>query len=145
MTTKQDQTRARANKAAVTKVCKAIDANQIDQTDLLKVWQRINEALAKGSVGFRWRLVDPALGLDFTEDELTIGDAEVIKARCGATVAECEPLSDATHYGALVYAWLVNHQGRDSVDAATLVQGIPINKAAETIRQEAIAPDPKGL
>lgn len=142
-TTKQNQ--AKANKAAVTKVCKAIDANQIDQIDLLKVWQRINESLAKGSVGFRWRLVDPALQLDFTEDELTIGDAEVIKARCGATVAECEPLRDATHYGALVYAWLVNHQGMDSVDAAKLIQGIPINKAAETIRQEAVTPDPKDL
>lgn len=145
MATKKEQQQASALKNAAKKVDDAIRNGTLDQGVMIGLWRHINEALIAGSVGTRWRLTDAALRIDFTEDDLTLGDAAIIKARTGLTTGECDPLSDATVYAAIAYAWLVNHEGRDSADADALVNDIPINVAADNIKVEVVAPDPKGL
>lgn len=131
------------SREAYRKVLKAVRAGQLGHAESVTLWTSLNEAFVAGAVGVRWKITDPALGVEFTEDDLTLADAEVIKQRTGARAAEVDILGDATHYAAVLYAWLVNHQGRDAVDAAALVSNIPVNRAADCYSTVAVGPDPK--
>ena len=145
MATKAEADKAKRLTAAYRTVNKAVQDGRLAHAEAIDLWSNLCEQLVQGNVGFRWRIVDPALNVDFTEDDLTLADADVIKQRTGCRTADVEILEDATHYAAVLYAWMVNHQGRDAVDAAKMIAGVPVNRAAECVQRVAVGPDPKGL
>lgn len=150
MASKAEAQKARALKTAFKKVNDAIRSgapagspHQLKAADAIELWSNLNELLVKGEVGFRWEINVPAFGISFTEDDLTLNDAEIIKQKTGARAADVDLRGDATHFAALVYAWLVNHQGHDAADAAKMVGGMGVNDAQDCITTVAVGPDPK--
>lgn len=150
MASKAEQQKARSLKAAFKKVNDAARSGlavdtptQLSLSDAIELWTNLNELIVKGKVGHRWQINIPAFQICFTEDDLTFLDADIIKQRTGARAADVELREDATHFAAVVYAWLVNHEGRDAVDAAKMTDGMRINDAQDCITTVAVGPDPK--
>lgn len=141
---KAEQARRERVTAAIKTVKDGIRSELFDRAEVVSLWMDINEALVKGSVGTRYAFTNRALGVEFTEDDLTLGDAEIIKQRTGVRTGDLDPIGDATHFSAVMYAWLVNHVGLDSAEASKRVNGITVNDAAESVSTVAVGPDPKG-
>lgn len=129
--------------AAYRQVLQAVRRDSLGGDRQIELWQTINEALVAGAVGTRWKITDRALGLEFTEDDVTLRDANVLKQRTGLTVETADPLRDATVYQALCFSKLVNERGMDTVDAERLVGDIGVNAAAANISVVVVSPDPK--
>jgi hypothetical protein len=138
------ETRARkARAAAMTpaqRAASAIRKGECD-ADLADVLNALMERVSTGEVALRWRLdLDD---LHVTEEDLTLGEADMLERLLGCTWGEVNPLKSAEHAAALIRVCLVSRTGITTEEASDLTKGYPVKRVVDAITQYAETDPPK--
>ena len=126
------------------RVLDCIRRDAYSDVEVASIYRTCAESMVRGAVGLRWVVSIPAFGVEFNEDDLTLNDAATIKRRVGVSTGQLDLVGDATHFMAVVWAFVVNHLGWDDEAADQKIGSIPINEAAELVSMVAVKADPKG-
>ena len=107
---------------------------------LADVNKAITDRLVAQSAPLRWKIVHPAVSI--TEDDFTLGEAEVVERLTGLSWGVIDPWSSAAVCRAVLTVALQKRAGMDPVAAADLTAAATVNDAADWLQSYEAPPVP---
>lgn len=138
------ETRARAKRAAtLTPAQKAASAIRKGECDsgLDDVLNALMDRVSSGAVGMRWSLdLDD---LHVTEEDLTLGEADMLERLLGCSWGEVNPLKSAEHAAALIRVTLHTRLDLPTDEASERTQAYSVKRVVDAITQHSEVDPPK--
>lgn len=101
----------------------------------------ISERVLEGAVALRWKVdLD---GIEATEDDLTLGEAEMLERLLKVRWGEMDPLTSAEHATALLVVILTHRQDVPLDEARERVAKYPVKQILSAITRYSVEDPPK--
>jgi len=139
MATRAQQART-AKQSPAERVASQIRKGDMDAQIELIV-NAISERVMEGAVALRWRVsLD---GIEASEDDLTLGEAEMLERLLGVRWGEMDPLTSAEHATALLVVILTERQDVPLDEARKRVAAYPVRQILSAITRYLVEDPPK--
>lgn len=138
--TRAKQTRA-AKQTAAERAASAIRKGDMD-AEMHLIVNAVTDRVSSGEVTLNWRVdLDD---IHASEEDLTLGEAEMLEKILGCTWGEMDPLTSAEHATALLRVLLTERVGLPLDEARDRVKGYTAKQVMASITREAEVDPPKG-
>lgn len=138
--TRAKQARA-AKQTAAERAASQIRKGDMD-AEIHLIVNAVTDRVSSGEVTLNWRI--DLEDLSASEEDLTLGEAEMLEKILGCTWGEMDPLTSAEHATALLRVLLTERLGLPLEEARDRVKGYTAKQVMASITREAEVDPPKG-
>lgn len=122
-------------------VAQYIAAGDLDE-GIGAIYEALQARFSEGAVGLTWSITMPDLGIEISEDDLTIDEAMLIERMTGTTWASIDPVRSAVDCRAVLAACLSQRQGLSADEAEATLKGIKVVDFLRAVKRKAVTPAP---
>lgn len=122
-------------------IAQRIASGQLDES-MAAIYDAMQARFSDGAVGLTWSIVMPDLGIEISEDDLTIDEAMLIERMTGTTWAAIDPVRSAADCRAVLAACLSQRQNMTADEADAKLRGVKVVDFLRAVKRQAVTPGP---